>query len=102
MRKLFFGALLGLAGIAVGSAAVMGACRRWYRRVDLPPNELARLSRAGVWTFEVIGYVGISIVAGCFLVFAKDWFVAFAYRPRVKSGDDELAKDEEAYSSRGD
>jgi hypothetical protein len=37
------GALLGLAGIAVGSAAVMGACRRWYRRVDLPPNELARL-----------------------------------------------------------
>ena len=37
------GALFGLAGIAVGSAAVMGACRRWYRRVDLPPNELARL-----------------------------------------------------------
>jgi hypothetical protein len=37
------GALLGLAGIAVGSTAVIGACRRWYRRVDLPPNELARL-----------------------------------------------------------
>jgi hypothetical protein len=37
------GALLGLAGISVGSAAVIGACRRWYRRVDLPPHELARL-----------------------------------------------------------
>jgi hypothetical protein len=37
------GALLGLAGISVGGAAVIGACRRWYRRVDLPPQELARL-----------------------------------------------------------
>ncbi|HEY0815497.1 MAG TPA: hypothetical protein VGE11_19685 [Pseudonocardia sp.] len=37
------GALLGLAGISVGSAAVIAAGRRWYRRVDLPPHELARL-----------------------------------------------------------
>jgi len=37
------GALLGFAGISVGAAAVIGACRRWYRRVDLPPHELARL-----------------------------------------------------------
>jgi hypothetical protein len=35
--------LLGLAGLSVASAAVIAACRRWYRRVDLPPHELARL-----------------------------------------------------------
>jgi hypothetical protein len=37
------GSVLGLAGLAVGAAAVVGACRRWYRRADLPPAELARL-----------------------------------------------------------
>jgi hypothetical protein len=37
------GGLLGLVGLSVGSAAMVAACRRWYRRVDLPPHELARL-----------------------------------------------------------
>jgi len=37
------GSLLGLAGFAVSGAAVVAACRRWYRRADLPPHELARL-----------------------------------------------------------
>ena len=34
---------LGLAGLGVGAAAVATACRRWYRRADLTPRELARL-----------------------------------------------------------
>jgi hypothetical protein len=37
------GGLLGLIGLSVGGAALATACRRWYRRVDLPPHELARL-----------------------------------------------------------
>ncbi len=37
------GSLLGVAGVSVGCVAVIGACRRWYRRADLSPQELARL-----------------------------------------------------------
>ena len=37
------GSALGLAGVGVGAAAVATACRRWYRRADLTPGELARL-----------------------------------------------------------
>jgi len=37
------GALVGLAGLSVGFAAVAGAARSWYQRVDLPPNELMKL-----------------------------------------------------------
>jgi membrane protein implicated in regulation of membrane protease activity len=37
------GSVLGLAGFAVSAAAAVGAFRRWYRRADLPPAELARL-----------------------------------------------------------
>jgi hypothetical protein len=37
------GSLLGLAGFAVSGAAVAAAWRRWYRRADLPPHELAKL-----------------------------------------------------------
>jgi Tfp pilus assembly protein PilV len=37
------GGILGLAGLSVASAAVIQACRRWFRRVDLAPHELARL-----------------------------------------------------------
>jgi hypothetical protein len=35
--------LFGLAGFSVAAAAILGAGRRWYGRVDLPPTELARL-----------------------------------------------------------
>ena len=37
------GSVLGLAGFAVSGAAVAAACRRWYRRADLPTHDLARL-----------------------------------------------------------
>jgi hypothetical protein len=37
------GSLLGLAGFAVSGAAAVAGFRRWYRRADLPPHELARL-----------------------------------------------------------
>jgi hypothetical protein len=37
------GGVLALAGLSVASAAVIQACGRWYRRVDLAPHELARL-----------------------------------------------------------
>jgi hypothetical protein len=76
-------------------AAVLIAFGYWeiLNGVIRLPYEFARLSRASVWTFEVIGYVGITIVAGCFLVFASDWFVQFAYRPQVSGIDDELEAD---------
>lgn len=37
------GGLVGAAGLFVACGAVVGACRRWYRRVDLAPDELAKL-----------------------------------------------------------
>ncbi|WP_147201207.1 hypothetical protein [Pseudonocardia asaccharolytica] len=40
---LAVGGVLGLAGIALGGAAVIAASRRWYHRADLPPSQLAKL-----------------------------------------------------------
>ena len=37
------GSALGLAGLAMGAAALATAGRRWYSRADLSPGELARL-----------------------------------------------------------
>ena len=37
------GSALGLAGLAMGAAALATAGRRWYNRADLSPGELARL-----------------------------------------------------------
>ena len=37
------GSALGVIGVALGGVAVVVAGRRWYRRVDLPPHQLARL-----------------------------------------------------------
>ena len=37
------GSALGLAGVAMGVAALATAGRRWYSRADLSPGELARL-----------------------------------------------------------
>jgi hypothetical protein len=37
------GSLLAMAGLSVAGAALVAASRRWYRRVDLPPHEIARL-----------------------------------------------------------
>jgi hypothetical protein len=35
--------LVGASGLALGAAAVVGAGRRWYRRADLTPQQLAKL-----------------------------------------------------------
>jgi len=40
------GALLALAGIAVGGSHVLAATRRWVREMEVPPGELARLKWA--------------------------------------------------------
>jgi hypothetical protein len=37
------GGLFAMAGLSVACAALAAASRRWYRRVDLPPHEIARL-----------------------------------------------------------
>jgi hypothetical protein len=37
------GGVLAASGFALGAAALVLAGRRWYRRADLTPNQLARL-----------------------------------------------------------
>ena len=37
------GSALVVVGVAVSGVAVLVAGRRWFRRADLPPNQLARL-----------------------------------------------------------
>lgn len=37
------GGLIGAAGFLVAGGALVAAARSWYQRVDLPPQELARL-----------------------------------------------------------
>jgi hypothetical protein len=40
------GAMLTLAGLAVGTAHLLAATRRWMRELDVPPSELAKLKWA--------------------------------------------------------
>lgn len=40
------GAAVGLAGLAMGAIAVAVSGRRWTRRVELSPNDLAKLKWA--------------------------------------------------------
>jgi len=40
------GALLALAGLAVGGSHLMSATRRWAREMEVPPGELAKLKWA--------------------------------------------------------
>jgi hypothetical protein len=40
------GALLALAGLAVGGSHLLSATRRWVREMEVPPSELAKLK----WT----------------------------------------------------
>lgn len=47
------------------------------------PYDLASFSRAGTYPYDGIAYAGITIVAGCFLIFATDWCVRLAYRTPV-------------------
>jgi hypothetical protein len=37
------GALLAVAGVAVGGSHLVSATRRWIREMDVPPSELARI-----------------------------------------------------------
>jgi hypothetical protein len=37
------GALIALAGLAVGGSHVVSATRRWIREMEVPPSELARI-----------------------------------------------------------
>jgi hypothetical protein len=37
------GALIAMAGLAVGGSHLFSATRRWIREMDVPPSELARL-----------------------------------------------------------
>jgi hypothetical protein len=37
------GGLIALAGIAIGSAHVVAASRRWIQAMEVPPSELAKL-----------------------------------------------------------
>jgi hypothetical protein len=53
------------------------------------PYELARMYRSSLRAVDGIAYSGIVIVAGCFLVFATDWCVQFAYRRPAAASDDE-------------
>jgi hypothetical protein len=50
------GALLALAGLAVGASHLLSATRRWVTEMDVPPSELAnikwvqaRAAGAGAW-----------------------------------------------------
>ncbi len=38
------GAVLWLAGVSLGSAAVVRAAKRWIRQLDQPPRELAKIN----------------------------------------------------------
>jgi hypothetical protein len=40
------GALLALAGLAVGGSHLLSATRRWIRAMEVPPSELAKLKWA--------------------------------------------------------
>ena len=40
------GALIALAGVAVGGSHVVSATRRWIREMEVPPGELAKIK----WT----------------------------------------------------
>jgi hypothetical protein len=40
------GALLALAGLAVGASHLIAATRRWITEMDVPPSELAKLKWA--------------------------------------------------------
>jgi hypothetical protein len=40
------GVMLALAGLAVGTAHLLAATRRWMRELEVPPSELAKLKWA--------------------------------------------------------
>jgi hypothetical protein len=74
--------LFGVVLIALGYWEILNGVVRL-------PYEFARTYRASLRSFDGIAYSGIVIVAGCFLVFASDWCVQFAYRKSAQASDGE-------------
>ena len=54
------------------------------------PVEFATIWRGTVGRFEAAANSGIIIVAGCFLVFATEWCVQFAFRQPSVARNDEM------------
>jgi ferredoxin-NADP reductase len=36
------GSMIGIAGMIIGSAAMMSAARQWFRELDVPPSEVVK------------------------------------------------------------
>ena len=49
------GALIALAGVAVGSAHLVAATRRWIQQMEVPPSEQARIKWAQAKTAAAAG-----------------------------------------------
>jgi hypothetical protein len=49
------GALIALAGMAVGGSHVVSATRRWIREMEVPPSELAKIKWAQARTAAAAG-----------------------------------------------
>jgi hypothetical protein len=49
------GALLALAGMAVGGTHVVAATRRWINEMEVPPSELAKIKWAQARTAAAAG-----------------------------------------------
>ena len=49
------GALLALAGLAVGGSHLVSATRRWIREMEVPPREQARIKWAQAKTAAAAG-----------------------------------------------
>jgi hypothetical protein len=49
------GALLALAGLAVGGSHLLSATRRWIREMEVPPGELAKIKWAQAKTAAAAG-----------------------------------------------
>jgi hypothetical protein len=49
------GAMLALAGLAVGGSHLFAATRRWIREMEVPPSEVAKLKWAQARTAAAAG-----------------------------------------------
>ena len=49
------GALIALAGLAVGGTHVLSATRRWIRDMEVPPSELAKIKWSQARSAAVAG-----------------------------------------------
>jgi hypothetical protein len=49
------GAVLAMAGLAIGGAHLLSATRRWIQEMDVPPSEVAKLKWAQARTAAAAG-----------------------------------------------